>query len=153
MTVSQLNHNYLRSITAKAIYQGLPQYSTSLLLIQITFQIHFSLWHTAKWKSICYELIVLGERGWAAGNQLHWAASAGLVRLLSQQLKISYHVYTEMALQRGVNLWACNHFLPPAFLHLSLFLSGINSSEATQYLIHASPYSPAMTMIMDCLLL
>lgn len=94
----------------------------------------------------CRKPTTLNSQRWPGEPPSHSASG-------SQCLKVSCHLYTEMILQWGVNQRVCNHFLPLAFLHLSLFLSGINSSEATQYLNHPSPYSPAKTMTVDCLLI
>lgn len=94
----------------------------------------------------CKKPTTLNSQCWPGEPPSHSASG-------SKQFKVSYHLYTEMILQRGVSQRVCNHFLPLAFPHLSLFLSGINSSESTLYLNHPSAYSPAMAMIMDCLLL
>lgn len=114
------------------------------------------MWHTAKWKSICCELILQGEREWAAGSKLYWTASANRVSLLTQSVApsglrsaaMSSDFYTQVFMKS-----VCNHILPLAFFHSSLFFFLEFSSEATQCFNRPSHYCLAVAMIVDCLLI
>lgn len=112
---------------------------------------------TAKWKSICCELMVLGEREWAAGSELHeqpvltgWAFFS-----LSQWLPVVLDLLLSPVTSTQRCSWKC---LRPrsasGFLSLmSVFLSGINFSEAIQCFNHPSHYCVLVDMIMDSLLI
>lgn len=108
---------------------------------------------TAKWKSICCELMVLGEREWAAGSKLHEqpVLTSWAFFLLSQQLPVVLDLLPSPVTSTQKCSWKC---LQPhsasGFLSLiSLFLSGIIFSEAIQCFNHPSHYCVVVAMIMD----